>query len=709
MAKKIATKDDEDSSGDDGQGKLVVYHLDIRMPDAPPQRIQVKGKLMIGQSDTADIHIKGRGLLSKHAIFRINNDVLSIHNFSPETSLNGQKLAPGRMYIVAKGDKLNMGQLDIIIRHDEVENHELETPQTNIKSILKYKDELEQNKAEENSKNAGFLNKIKGLFKKNSSSKKAALVSNEDVAEKKPLKKAGAGKPHYKVQKAQHPSPPGPFLRALAFPGTLSAIYLVLFGILPWQHLDGAVFDNELLKTLHNFLQQKIAVLITTHPTLTTHFTLLQDLLGLPTLAFLIIYAALEIFSHLVAGASFGHVLVGIDTDDSFFMKRVKSMGRLILWPISCATIVGELLPIAGVRTLKEILTASYPHPKSIIRRLLSVFIFIPLLVVLAPTAALFLDQDFWEGTWEIATPVSRQTSTNMTKLDSFFFSATFEVQKDSDLIFLPIIQTEKLSESSFLILDTKKNQQVHVRRWIPPKLSFAEFQSANPILPLLHPDLEKTADADMSLANTILGFAFSIKLDNLLDYTLEFGPFTYGLTKIRQEFKMQFQIQGRPEIYRLPAGKTDLWAIRESELKERNQFYLWNLDQTAPSFKIEYDKGSAAFALTVVNRIMRSMQFKSGIKLVQRESGTVSESALFIMDYMLEPPKKELLPEIQTVTRAMKSIKTALPKEGIAPKNWDETKKYLLTRWTKIPPPSSKDKTALKNWQKALEEFKKL
>ncbi|MEK6625712.1 MAG: FHA domain-containing protein, partial [Bdellovibrionota bacterium] len=432
MVKKVAEDDPLDFSEKEGQGKQVLYLLDLRMSDAPPQRIQVHGKLVLGQHESADVHIKGRGLLSKHAIFWVGNDVLSVHNFSPETELNDRPLAPGRMYILDKGDKLVMGELEIIIRRDELEDDELDTPKTNVKSILKYKEELEKNKNEK-AANRGFFGKIKSLFVKNKK-KQSSSLSEEATDKKLPKHKKGEN-PHYKAKVVTHPPSPGPILRAVGVPGTLGTVYLILFGVLPWQKMDGIVFKSEQITSILQLLNQKITALIATYPNLKDQLTLLPELLGPQLLAFVLAFIAIEVISHLLAGASFGHVLVGIGTDDSFVVKRLKALGRLLLWPLSCATVIGELLPIVGVRTLKEILTASRPLLKSAVRRFLGIFLFIPIVVILAPISALFFDPDFLEGPWEISTPPVRQTQTGVIKLDSLFFQATLELPKDPDIV----------------------------------------------------------------------------------------------------------------------------------------------------------------------------------------------------------------------------------------------------------------------------------
>ncbi|HAZ13326.1 MAG: hypothetical protein A2X86_15115 [Bdellovibrionales bacterium GWA2_49_15] len=704
MVKKVKEDDPLDIADAEEQGKQVVYLLDIRMPDSPPQRIQVNGKLVLGQHEDADVHIKGRGLLSKHAIFRISNDVLSMHNFSPETKLGDKLLAPGRMYILDKGDKLVMGQLDIIIRRDEVDGHELDTPKTNVKSILKYKDELEKNKSDK-ATGKGLFSKIKALFAK----KKATESLSEDVPDKKLPKHRKGENPHYKPKTITHLPSPGPFLRALGLPGTLGLIYIVLFGLLPWQKMDGLLFENEHLTSLLNFLTQKITALISAHPNLQAHLTLLLELLTPQLLVFASTFLVLELLSHLLAGASFGHVLMGIETDDSFVTKRLKAMGRFLLWPLSLATVIGELLPIVGARTLKEILTASRLHPKSAVRRFLASFLLVPFVVILAPVSALFLDSDFWDGPWQISTPPVRQTQVGVIKLESHFFSAAMELPKDPDLVVLPLIKPENVAESTLLMIEIKKNVRAQIKRWTPPKFSFAKFPMANPVLPFLHPGLIKNATADLVLEDTILGFAFSISLDNLLDYALEFGPFTYGLTKLRQEFKEQFHLQGRPEVFRLPTGRTDLWAIRESELKDQNQIFLWNLDTVLPSFQLEHDRESAGFAISLVSKVLRTMRFKQNLKNGTQTFTTSSESSFFMMDYMLVPPEIETLADVQKVTAAMKMIKNAANKDERALKAWQETKIFLNARWAKLAPPKAKDKMALKNWQKALEDFKKL
>lgn len=96
----------------------VMYTLDIRLQGAPPERVTIDDKLTVGSSPQAEISIEGLNLDAIHCIFRYYNEILTVYNIGAKTVtyLDKQPLEGGRMYVLDKGDKLNIGKLEIIIR-----------------------------------------------------------------------------------------------------------------------------------------------------------------------------------------------------------------------------------------------------------------------------------------------------------------------------------------------------------------------------------------------------------------------------------------------------------------------------------------------------------------------------------------------------------------------------------------------------------------
>ena len=147
------------------------------------------------------------------------------------------------------------------------------------------------------------------------------------------------------MRQSGHPSTfPAQFLGRRC-PRTLGTVYLILFGVLPWQKMDGIVFKSEQITSILQLLNQKITALIATYPNLKDQLTLLPEL-GRNSWHLSSPLSRLKSYPIFSAGASFGHVLVGIGTDDSFVVKRLSALGRLLLRPLSCATVIGELLPL---------------------------------------------------------------------------------------------------------------------------------------------------------------------------------------------------------------------------------------------------------------------------------------------------------------------------------------------------------------------------
>ena len=62
------------------QGQQLVYFLDFRIPGADSERIPVVDKITVGSDDDVEVSVDDYGLAPRHGIFRVHNDVLSIHN-----------------------------------------------------------------------------------------------------------------------------------------------------------------------------------------------------------------------------------------------------------------------------------------------------------------------------------------------------------------------------------------------------------------------------------------------------------------------------------------------------------------------------------------------------------------------------------------------------------------------------------------------------
>lgn len=98
------------------------YSLDVRLGKQAARRFIVKGRVTLGKSSECDIKIDGLGLAPLHMAFNVQAGILSVTHLAKSFSLalDKQELEYGRSYILDKGDKISVDDVEITIRKDEV-------------------------------------------------------------------------------------------------------------------------------------------------------------------------------------------------------------------------------------------------------------------------------------------------------------------------------------------------------------------------------------------------------------------------------------------------------------------------------------------------------------------------------------------------------------------------------------------------------------
>lgn len=167
----------------------VRYTLDIRVPKKIPQRIDVLENVSVGSDPRNDIILSSEdGAHHKQFIFKKRaNALVGINNYngSFEALLNQTPMIEGKHYILEKGDTITLHQIEIHIRQDSTQAlskaGEGTVPHLKFldqkKKLIQEEMEQAQNKSGTTSlnkvdgfqkSNLGFFDKLKNLFKKNS-------------------------------------------------------------------------------------------------------------------------------------------------------------------------------------------------------------------------------------------------------------------------------------------------------------------------------------------------------------------------------------------------------------------------------------------------------------------------------------------------------------------------------------------------------------
>jgi|GEM_PF-4613831 len=679
----------ESSEENSSEGATGVYILEVKMAKGPTQRVYVKGKVTLGSAEGIELQIKGRGLKAKHAIFRPNNDVLSIHTYAGDIEQNGNQLASGKMYILEEGDKLTLGELDIIIRYDELDAKEFDDPKTNIKSILEYKEELEEAKEKEKLSNLSFLEKAKNWFKRNKK-------GNEKAKPQKGLPKKNlkmgmkSPKERLKIQSEEKLNP-GPLLRIMGFPILLVTIYSLIYIVLPLLLGEDWAANIPFIKEGIFTIRESIFKFLASLPHLkqAEEFIHLDQILKSDTPFYFVSFAIfIELIFAFLIGSSFGHFIMGIESDDNFALKRIKSFARLILWPISAATIVGELLPLFGQRTLKEILTLTHLKAIGSGRRFLGVYLILPGSILFATVGPLLLAPDFWEGPYEIAAPPESKKIAKDNNIPAFFdysefFNGRYKIAGEFELFIFPIIKADAPKDSYVLFYDKEKNITVVLEKIKTPEIDFKKFSFGNPVLFLFHPNFENEIKGNPELEQSLLSHAANIQVENFVEYLLEFGPFTLGLVKVREQLKEFFKISGHPEIYRIKGQKLDLWAIRDQNLNAQNYLNLWNMDKSYSSFRLEFPKDGVQQSLKILNNVIKQIGFGQKLKESDKKNPHTGMDTLdsFFSSKSITPDE-----EYSQVSNNIKKLKDFISTSKITHpqvlKSLEELKTFYNKKW---------------------------
>ena len=92
-----------------------------------------------------------------------------------------------------------------------------------------------------------------------------------------------------------------------------------------------------------------------------------------------VIFLALELIGCLIFGVNIGQFLIGISTDGSFIVKRIKALVRSIIGLFTTPLLIFDIPALVGNKTLKELISASKIGYKSDSKKILGSYIFFPL------------------------------------------------------------------------------------------------------------------------------------------------------------------------------------------------------------------------------------------------------------------------------------------------------------------------------------------
>jgi hypothetical protein len=98
------------------------FLLDIRIPGKTPLKIEVRDEFSAGSDPRNDLVLIGKKVRPKHLRFEKKEEILILHFLGKENEafLNSIPMEEGKNYMLEKGDVIQVGSTEMIIRHELV-------------------------------------------------------------------------------------------------------------------------------------------------------------------------------------------------------------------------------------------------------------------------------------------------------------------------------------------------------------------------------------------------------------------------------------------------------------------------------------------------------------------------------------------------------------------------------------------------------------
>ena len=100
------------------KSEKLLFLLDVKTSHQIVTSVEVSDQLIAGIDPRNDLILIDPKVKTKHFLFRLTNNTLTVHNLGEDgdSFLNGLALEMGKLYILEKGDSLTVGKIEIKIR-----------------------------------------------------------------------------------------------------------------------------------------------------------------------------------------------------------------------------------------------------------------------------------------------------------------------------------------------------------------------------------------------------------------------------------------------------------------------------------------------------------------------------------------------------------------------------------------------------------------
>ncbi len=400
----------------------------------------------------------------------------------------------------------------------------------------------------------------------------------------------------------------GPISRLMCLVSNILIAYFLRFYILP-TYGQATFFDNISLEIF--LLSSTLSELGQSYV-----FKFLFD--------YLLFYLCFSLACHILFSVGLTQFLITATTEGGFLGKRVKAVLRFFIGIVSTPLFIFDLPIVFGKKSFKEKVTNSKIFYRAGLLKNVLLILILPLAVFGTGIAPLFIGPSFLKNGIETTIVNEGQESPNndnfVINIDSPHFEIRGQANIDRNLLILPYFSDENSENFGISVFDFDKKRVVHVTKfgYINVFDVTNEFRYANPLFPILYPQLSllNTNDAsEVLLLNkelsdkyiSILQDFLPLKPESVVNLIFKRGPFLIPFYQARNRFVQNLNINS-PSTIRIKRKDNFgfLIARRISNKGANKKISVTRIGPiNSPVYTLNFKVQSAPLTKTIINNLI--------------------------------------------------------------------------------------------------------
>ncbi|MFL5786243.1 MAG: FHA domain-containing protein [Bacteriovoracaceae bacterium] len=654
-----------------GQRWVKTYEVILSNMEGSPS-YPLTHQLAIG-SEIGNIIIADPSVSPRHATILLQEEVISIidHGSVSGTFVNGAKIPAGKFIILEDTDKIKIGDLEVEleVKANSVDNTGFVPPGHEHLDEEEEVEEVEEEVEEEEVEDEEESDSEKTVTKSKVYTGKPQSKSAAFVAKKKKASKFSITLPSYDATNS--------LIRVLAVAADLLLSYIILVIFLPFDDfrlfidsipsLIAETLDFEWVNFWH--IASEEAGPLT--DVLKELFSIVNELV--PVLRLILVFFVVRLVSTIIFGVSISEFMFGVRGNFNRIWARVGGAIRVIIGMITWPLLIFDLPSLASKRTFKEVITLTNTYVGSRVTLFFGIILYFPLLIVLLLVSPMLVGLELIEpipfnaNVSQRVKPKVDVEDQNVPKATegSRYFGFTV-VYKPSVVSLIPTFrfkgEKSKLNMSAglevlyraddrglsfelFKTFDMKElmrlalsgNFMLHDQYQTIYNYAYSAPGSNRAFKASDNPRQEEMFGKQVV---DFTGMAFSLGIDNLVDFMTQKTPFIKSIVDYRTSLLSLFEYKDYSEIAVVKVGKIlclrasydgqkpfdllmplirnegKIYKVTFDSKKDltvmRNQFYKFTLDEMTWGIPAERENVEAYKALEVVD--LFTMDFEKAV-----------------------------------------------------------------------------------------------